>query len=91
VLLVPYTVRLGHEPPELTIQFVGRIDPEVMHVVARRDRFHPGEFRVLDAPSQHQVADQPAFSKRHLGEGHAGLESDPRFFGKDFYWTKFAE
>src|SRR5687768_16136035 len=61
----------------------GRIESEMMDVVARRDRLHLRERRIVRAPREDEVAEHPPPPHRQLGERHPRLEGDPALLGKD--------
>jgi hypothetical protein len=76
-------VGLAHPGRELRVDFRQGRDPERVQVIPRRERLDQPEPGVLEAPGQDNVPVDPAAARRHLREGHADLERDPRLLGDD--------
>src|SRR5581483_3105208 len=70
-------VRLGKPALDLRIHLVRRMEPEDVHLVARRVDVDPPEPRAIAAPRQDDVAVHPVEAERQRGEAHAHLEGDP--------------
>ena len=56
-----------------------------MDVVTRGKRLNGAEARALTPSCEYDVAIEPCAAWRHLGEGHANVERDAAFFGKDLH------
>lgn len=67
---------------EQTFDIIGRIQPEMMRVVARRETFDLGEQRIFESAGEDEVAGHPVTADGQLGEAHPHLEGDSGFLGK---------
>jgi hypothetical protein len=76
VFLLAHSIRFASEFGELAVQLVGRCEPEMMHVVSRRDGVDPGESRMLDATGEYEMPDQMRLADGDDGERHAHLKCD---------------
>jgi len=75
--------RFAQKAGERRVYLRRGMQPEVVHVVARRKRLDLRKSRMLRAPCEHQVTVDESSLRRELGKRHASLKSDPRFFRQD--------
>ena len=65
------------------LDIVGRVEPEGVEMIPRREGLDPREQRVVNAARQHEVTEHPVSPHGELSERHADLERNARFFGQD--------
>ena len=62
-----------------------------MEVIPRRERLYAAKAGALEAPREDDVAIEPISARGHLREGHADVEGNPRFLGKDLHRPDVAD
>ena len=78
---------LPHPFGEVGVNIRFRADSERVQMVPWRERLHQSKARILQPPREHDVAVDPPSTRRHLGEGHADLKRDARFFWQYAHWA----
>src|SRR5215218_1368754 len=77
VALLAHPVGLGQPGGDLLVHVLEALQPELVQVVAGRERLHPPEAGMLQPPGQHHVPVDPVPAQRKGGEAHPHLEGDP--------------
>jgi hypothetical protein len=87
MLLLPDQVGLGEPPLHLRVDLGRLVQPEDVHLVARRDDVDAAEARTFHAAGQNDVAVNPAPAEAEGGEAHADLECDSSLLRQDRHRT----
>src|SRR6185436_8227727 len=83
VLLLADRVGLAEPGAKLRIQVRGRLEAKRVQMIPRRERLHATEAPMFEPAREHDVAVDPALSRRHLRERHPHLKGDPRLLRHD--------
>ena len=81
--LLPHQIRFRHPRSKIIIDVTRLRDPKCVQVVARRERSHLAEARMVQSSGKNDVSVEPVPARSDLRERHAHLKRDACFFRKD--------
>ena len=82
VLLPADAVSFAEPDEHFGVHVPGRLNAEIMDVIARGERLDFREAGILHSSRQNHIRVQPIPSQHDIGKRHAHLKRDPRFVGK---------
>lgn len=90
VLLLTDRVRFTHPVLKLIVHIRHGQQTEMMHVIARRERFDAAKARIRATPRKDDVAIEPLIVRCNLRERHAHLKRDACLLWQDDHWSAAA-
>ena len=78
-------VRLGQPLLDLRVDLGRPVQPEYVHLVARRYDVNAAKTRAFEPAGQHDVAVNPVAAEAEGGEAHPDLEGDPGLLWQDLH------